>query len=59
MLIFGEHVKGCYCVYSYVGPFFNLSQDDEIVPSTDIKGVWAPEVDQSFQEAVDIYCPCE
>ena len=60
LLIFGEHVKGCYCVYySYVGPFFNLSQDDEVVPSTDIKGVWAPDIDRSFQEDGDIYYPFE
>ena len=59
-LIFGEHVKGCYCVYySYVGSFFNPSEDDKVVPETDTKDVFAPDVDQSFREAVDIYCPFE
>ena len=39
--------------------FFNLSQDDEVVSASDIKGVWVPDIDRSFQEEGDIYYPCE
>ena len=32
--------------------FFSLSQDDKVVPSTDVEGVWAPNIEQSFQESL-------
>ena len=53
MWILGEHEKKVdivpiICILN----FFSPSQDDKVVPSTDVEGLLAPNIEQSFQESL-------